>query len=87
MTTLTAVMIVGLLVIVSLLVIRFSSDPTPSALPLPDSVALPDGAKAIAVTHGRGWYAIVTEDDRILIYDRDTGALRQTVTIDTSETD
>ncbi|MDK3073860.1 DUF6476 family protein [Sedimentitalea sp. JM2-8] len=86
-TTLTAVMIVGLLVIVSLLVIRFSSDPAPSALPLPESIALPNGVTAAAVTYGPDWYAIVTNDGRILIYDRATGALRQTVTIDTPDTE
>lgn len=72
------VMIGGLLVIVALFVIRFSSDPPV----LPDSITLPDGAKAEAFTIGRTWYGVVTEDDTILIYDRATGALRQTIIIE-----
>jgi len=77
-TTLTAVMIVGVVVVVGLLVTRLSDD-TP---PLPDQIALPDGAEAQAVTMGPGWYAVVTKDQRILIFDATTGKLRQTVEID-----
>ncbi|MFT7596409.1 MAG: hypothetical protein ACI8R4_003744 [Paracoccaceae bacterium] len=77
-TTLTAVMIGGLLVIVGLLVMRFSS----TAPVLPDSITLPDGTKAQAFTMGKGWYAVVTGDDKILIFDRTTGALRQTITLE-----
>ncbi|MBY6139203.1 hypothetical protein KUV26_07090 [Leisingera daeponensis] len=76
-TTLTVVMIGGLVVIISLLVIRLQSDDAP----LPSEIALPPGVKAEAVTLGRGWIAVVSGDDRILIYDRETGALRQTVRI------
>jgi len=76
------VMIGGLLVIVALFVIRFSSTGSqPAALALPDTITLPDGAKAEAFTMGRSWYAVVTDDDRILIFDRATGALRQTVVV------
>jgi hypothetical protein len=35
------------------------------------------------VTQGDDWFAIVTDDNRILIYDRQSGSLRQTVTIET----
>lgn len=79
MTVLTATMIVGLLVIVSLLVTRFwgNDAATPSALP--DSIALPNGARATAFTIGPDWYAVVTEDNRILIFDRASGALRQSI--------
>jgi len=76
------VMIGGLLVIVALFVIRFSSTGAqPDTLTLPDTITLPDGAKAEAFTMGRSWYAVVTDDDRILIFDRATGALRQTVVV------
>jgi hypothetical protein len=78
-TVLTATMILGLLVIVGLLVTRFWSGP--EMPPLPDAISLPEGARATAFTQGEGWYAVVTEDGRILIYDRGTGALRQTVGI------
>ncbi len=77
-TVLTVVMIGGVVVVVGLLVTRLSND-TPT---LPDEIVLPDGAKVQAVTIGNGWYAIVTEDQRILIYDKTTGALKQTVTLD-----
>ncbi|MDX2483668.1 MAG: DUF6476 family protein [Pseudodonghicola sp.] len=77
-TTLTVVMIVGVVVVVGLLVTRLSGR-TP---PLPDHITLPDGAKAQAVTMGPGWYAIVTDDQRILIFDATSGNLRQSVKID-----
>ena len=77
-TVLTAVMIGGVLVIVTLLVMRFSG----SAPALPDSITLPDGTRPAAFTQGSDWFAVVTTDDRILIYDRITGALRQTIVID-----
>ena len=45
------------------------------------AVVLPDGARATAFTRGEGWFAIVTEDDEILIYSRVTGNLRQRIAI------
>lgn len=78
-TTLMVVMILGVVVIVGLLVTRLSSDRSPA---LPEHLALPEGAKAEAVTLGKGWIAVVTDDQRILIYDATTGALRQTVALD-----
>ena len=78
-TVLTAVMICGLLVIIGLFVTRLSA--TPPALPLPDEITLPEGTTARAFTLGPDWYAIVTTDDEILIYNRATGELRQTVTL------
>lgn len=70
---LTAVMIGGVLVTFALIVIRLS-DRTPT---LPDQIELPDGAKAQAVTIGNNWFAVVTDDNRILIFDKTTGSLRQ----------
>lgn len=84
MTVLTATMILGVLAIVTLLVIRLQA-PAPAALPLPDTIALPEGAIALAITQARDWYAVVTEDGRILIFDRATGALRQEVAITPGE--
>ena len=72
---LTATMICGLLVVIGLLVIRFSSN----APDLPDVIVLPSGEKATAFTQGPDWYAIVTNENQILIFDRTSGALRQTV--------
>lgn len=72
-------MIIGLLVIVGLLVTRFWGEGAETLPPLPESLALPDGAKATAFTQGPDWYAVVTDDNRILIFDRATGELRQSV--------
>jgi hypothetical protein len=81
-TVLTATMIVGVLVIVGLLVTRLQrSDPVP--LTLPDAIVLPDGTTARAVTIGGDWYAVVTTQDRILIFDRASGEIRQSVQIAT----
>ncbi|WP_212523965.1 DUF6476 family protein [Actibacterium sp. MT2.3-13A] len=76
-TVLTAVMIAGVLVIIALLVIRLSDRPAP----WPDEIALPEGARAQAVTRGKGWVAVVTEDQRLLIFDAATGALEQEIAI------
>ena len=80
MTVLTATMILGVLTIVALLVIRLQAPPPP-VLALPDAIALPGGTEALAVTHGPSWYAVVTADQRILLFDRATGRLFQTVEI------
>jgi hypothetical protein len=77
-TGLTATMMAGLIVLIWLFVTRF---PAPPDLPLPAEIALPEGARATAVTRGRDWLAVVTEDQRILIFDAATGALRQSVAI------
>lgn len=77
-TVLTVVMIVGLIAVVITFVTRF---PGGDGVTMPDQVALPEGITATAVTLGPDWFAVVTDDDRILIFDRDSGALRQTVEI------
>lgn len=76
-TGLTATMVAGLLVLIALFVIRFPAT-TP---PLPDTITLPDGARAQAFTATPGWYAVVTTDDRILIYNRADGQLRQEISV------
>ena len=77
-TVLTTIMILGVVVVIGLLVTRLSRD-TPV---LPSEIALPDGAKASAFTQGVDWYAVVTDKNEILIFDRMTGALKQTVAIE-----
>ncbi len=74
---LTVVMISGFLVVIGAIVIRLNADP----LPLPERIALPAGVTATAFTQGVDWFAVVTSDNRILIYDRTTAALRQEVDI------
>ncbi|WP_425041290.1 DUF6476 family protein [Primorskyibacter sp. S187A] len=76
-TVLTAVMIVGVVTVVGLLVMRLG-DQSPV---LPASIALPDGARALAFTQGEAWYAIVTDADEILIFDRLSGEMTQRVAI------
>lgn len=76
-TVLTGTMIVGLCIIITLIVIRYRDQ----SAPLPETITLPDGMTATAYTQGRDWYAVVTDGDAILIFDRATGALRQTITI------
>lgn len=73
-------MIVGLITIIALIVIRFPA--AMNARPaLPATITLPAGAKASAVTLGRGWVAVVTDTNEILIFDAKTGVLTQTVPI------
>ena len=81
-TILTATMILGFLVIVVLFVIRFSDAFGPE---LPKAIALPDGTKASAFTQGGDWYAVVTTDNQILIFDRDSGKLRQTIILESNQ--
>ncbi len=77
-TILTVTMILGFLTIVGLFVMRFSAM---NKVALPEQIALPDGAKAAAFTQGEGWYAVVTNDDQILIFSRSTGNITQRITI------
>ncbi len=77
-TVLTATMIIGLIVLIGLIVIRLQ---TPS-ITLPDQVTLPDGVTATAYTQGQGWFAVVTDDNRILIFDGRDGDLRQEIQVE-----
>ena len=71
-------MIACFVVLMIALVIRLNADP----LPLPERISLPEGESARAFTQGPDWFAVVTDADRILIYNRATGSLRQTVEIE-----
>jgi len=63
-------MILGLLVLIVLIVIRFREEPRP--LPeLPAQITLPEGVTAQAITAGPGWFMIVTDDGLALIYGTD----------------
>lgn len=76
-TILTATMIAGVVTIVILIVIR-----VPARAPaLPDEISLPDDVTAQSVTFGTGWYGVVTDDGRFLLFNKD-GKLRQDVTLD-----
>lgn len=80
-TILTAVMIAGLLAIVAMIVISYRT----ARAPLPEAITLPDGTTATAYTQGSDWYAVVTANDEILIFDRASGNLRQTLRIETTD--
>lgn len=70
-------MILGVVTVVGLLVIRLQA----SDLPLPDQITLPAGVEAISYTAAPGWYGVVTTEGQLLIFDADSGELRQTVEI------
>ena len=76
-TALTGVMIGGVILIIVLIVIRFR-DPGPQ---VPEELTLPADVAPQAVTFGTGWVAVVTDDDRILIFDRVTGRMTQEVVV------
>jgi hypothetical protein len=77
---LTITMIVSVITIVAVIVTRMPQ--AIRGLPdLPKSIVLPEGARPAAFTQGSTWFAVVTADDRILIFDRASGSLRQTVSI------
>lgn len=79
-------MIVGVITVVWLLVTRMpdgNAAPVPPAalIPvLPANITLPDGLVAEAVTAGKGWFAVVTTDQQILIIGAD-GKLKQRLMI------
>ncbi|WP_299303409.1 DUF6476 family protein [uncultured Litoreibacter sp.] len=79
-TTLTAVMIGGLLVLIALIVIRVQQPAT--TLAIPQQINLPGGAVATAFTTTPDWYAVVTQNNQILIFDRITSELIQTITVE-----
>lgn len=81
---LTLTMIIGVIMIVWVIVTRMPQ--AMRGLPeLPTEVVLPEGAAALAFTQGKDWFAVVTDTDEILVFDRATGALRQTVRISSGE--
>ena len=65
-TALTLTLILGVITIVGLLVTRLPFGTTPT---FPENLTLPAGAEPQAITRGEGWVAVVTKDNRILIFD------------------
>lgn len=80
-TVLTSVMILGFIVLIALLVTRFPGDPAPHFAGLPESIHLPAGAAPLAYTETPDWYAIVTQDNRVLIFSKSDNRLVQTIQI------
>ena len=73
-------MIVGVITVVYLLVTRMPDGNAAQTPLLPAGLTLPDGLVAEAVTAGKGWFAVVTADQQILIFDT-KGALTQKILI------
>ena len=78
---LTLTMIGGVITVVALLVTRMPQAFSAVGPGLPEGFILPEGAEAEAVTFGEGWIAVVTADDRLLVFGRD-GRLRQEVALE-----
>ncbi|ARO13952.1 hypothetical protein BVG79_00600 [Ketogulonicigenium robustum] len=76
-TTLLVVMILGFLVLIAVLVTRLGRAP---AL-LPPEIVLPTGETALSLTMAEGWYLVVTQSGRALVFERETGAVIQDITI------
>ena len=77
-TILTVVMIVGVVLIAALLVIRLNQP----ALAIPDQITLPPRTTAISYTQTQDWFAVVTDENKILIFDLN-GQLIQEVDVKT----
>lgn len=78
-TVLAGVMILGLLVLIVLIVIRFRHDSAPLPI-LPAAITLPAGETAQSLSAGDGWFLVLTETGRALIYLPD-GTLHSTTMI------
>lgn len=76
-------MIAGLVTIIVLIVIRVPNviRTIDEPVPLPDVITLPNGTTAAAFTQAGDWFAVVTKNDEILIFNREDGALRQKIQI------
>lgn len=74
-------MIAGVITIVGLLVTRMPE--VQATNQIPGNLALPAGAVPEAVTFGKGWIAVVTDDARILIFTPD-GKLLQEIAVTTA---
>ncbi len=74
-TVLTAVMIGGVIAIVTLLVIRLNADPPAPVMVDPGMFTLPQGVAATGISIVRGRTVIVGDDGVIRVYDSDNRAL------------
>jgi len=75
-TLLSATMIGGMIILIILFVIRFQQD----KLSVPPEITLPSDVTPIAFTQTRDWYAVVTQENTILLF-TPKGKLFQTVEI------
>lgn len=76
-------MIAGVIALVWLLVTRLPQAMRPGP-ELPSAITLPQDEAPAAITFGKGWTAVVTESDKILIYRKD-GTLSQEILLNREE--
>lgn len=76
--TLTGVMILGLLTLIALLALRLPGPTQPLPL-VPEGIALPEGARPAALTFTPQRLIIVTQEGAVLVYDRGTGRLLESL--------
>lgn len=79
MVVLTSVMIGGLILLLGLVVTQITRSTAPFALP--DRVELPEGTRAEAVTLSSDWVLVLSREGELLLFDRASGALRQTIAL------
>ena len=77
-SVLAGVMILGLLVLITLIVIRFRTPPVAALPTLPAAITLPEGATVQAVTAGQGCFLVVTQDGRALVFKEDGTPVSET---------
>ena len=80
-TTLTGVMIVGVITIIILLAMRLSVERQPILIN-PANFALPAGVGIVGYSVIDGHAVLVAQDGVIRIFDAQTGVLTQTITVD-----
>lgn len=78
---LTITITVGFIIIVVLFILKFGSIGKVDRVQLPERIILPSGTVPEAFTVGRSWYAVITEDDEILIFDKTTDEILKTIAI------
>ncbi len=77
---LLVVMIAGTVVMTTVITIRALRLESPPAFP--DTIAIPEGHVITAVTRGTDWIIVVTNQDRILVFDPTGQKLRQSIEIE-----
>ncbi|MDE0112740.1 MAG: DUF6476 family protein [Albidovulum sp.] len=80
-TAMTIVFIVGFSIVVVLVYLQFVNARNGFESNFPDFIELPEGVEAQSFTRGNGWHAVVTQDDKILIFESASGKLTKSVDI------
>lgn len=78
-TAMSVTMIAGVIVLVTVVVMRFNADIAHTAFP--DAIALPEGVTARAVTLGPDFLIVVSEGGRVFVFSPDGETLRQEIEI------